>query len=100
MKVIDQKDVKLRKKGKNDYKNLWKELKPIIEKKKGEGWIVELEEDEIYKLLGSKGRNHISSKYGLSQEIGKQLTTISKMKVYCNFTQSEMVYYISNESLK
>lgn len=104
MKTISKEDVLLRAKGKNDYKNLWKEIKTSIKGK--EIWILELQEEELYKILGSKGRKHISSKYGLSFQIMKDLTELATREkgkdknIYCNFTSSEMVYYISNRPLK
>lgn len=104
LKVIQKDDVQLRLKGKNDYKNLWREVKDSTKGK--DIWILELSENELYKILGSKGRKHISSKYGLSFQITKDLTELSiKEKgkdkdIYCNFTSSEMVYYISNRPLK
>ena len=104
LKVIEKEDVQLRLKGKNDYKNLWKELKSSTKGK--DIWIMELKEEELYKILGSKGRKHISSKYGLSFQITKDLTELAKREkgkdknIYCNFTSSEMVYYISNRPLK
>jgi len=105
LKVIEKEDVQLRLKGKNDYKNLWKEVKESTKGKK-DIWILELKEEELYKILGSKGRKHISSKYGLSFQITKDLTELAKREkgkdtaIYCNFTSSEMVYYISNRPLK
>lgn len=98
MKIIDKKEVELRKRGKNDYNQLFKQISEVVKEKKS--WIVEIAETEVYSVLGSKGRTHLSSKYGLAVQIGKELTGLFKTTVYCAFTSSVRKYYISNSSLK
>lgn len=97
MKIVDKGEVKVGRRGKNRYDRLHKE---ILKSTKGqEAWVVEVEESEIYRILGSKERKHLSSKYGLSQQIEKALGELFKSKIYSTFTSTKKAFYISNEKL-
>ena len=102
MKIIARQDIDLRKRGKNDYAKLsfhiLEGVKEKIEKKKN--WIVEFAEKELYNLLGSRGRTHISSKFGLSNQIQIELTKLMKKEIYCSFTSTVNKYYISDYKIK
>ena len=97
MKIVEKKDVKVGRRGKNRYDRLHKEILKSVKEK--EAWVVEVEESEVYRILGSKKRQHLSSKYGLSQQIQKALGELFKSKIYSTFTSTKKVFYISNEKL-
>jgi len=97
MKIVEKKDVKVGRRGKNRYDRLHKEILKSVKEK--EAWVVEVEESEIYRILGSKERKHLSSKYGLSQQIQKALEELFKSKIYSTFTSTKKMFYISNEKL-
>jgi len=102
MKIIKREDIDLRKRGKNDYKKLASEIKDAVKERiqKKQNWIIELAEKELYKILGSRGRTHISSKFGLSNQIQIELTKEFREEVYCSFTSTVNKYYISNYKIK
>ena len=102
MKVIKREDIDLRKRGKNDYLKLSIQIKEGVKEQitKGKNWIVEFAEKELYDLLGSRGRTHISSKFGLSNQIQVELTKLFKKEIYCSFTSTVNKYYISNYIIK
>lgn len=102
MKVIKREDIDLRKRGKNDYLKLSIQIKEVVKEQiaKGKNWIVEFAEKELYNLLGSRGRTHISSKFGLSNQIQVELTKLFKKEIYCSFTSTVNKYYISNYQIK
>ena len=102
MKIIKKEDINLRKRGKNDYLALSNKIKEGVKEQieKGKNWIVEFAEKELYNLLGSRGRTHISSKFGLSNQIQTELTKIFKKEIYCSFTSTVNKYYISSYIIK
>ena len=102
MKVIKREDIDLRKRGKNDYLALSVKIREGVKEQieKGKNWIVEFTEKELYNLLGSRGRTHISSKFGLSNQIQVELTKLFKKEIYCSFTSTVNKYYISNYIIK
>lgn len=102
MKVIKREDIDLRKRGKNNYLALSIQIKEGVKEQiaKGKNWIVEFAEKELYNLLGSRGRTHISSKFGLSNQIQTELTKLFKKEIYCSFTSTVNKYYVSNYIIK
>jgi len=97
MKIVSKSEVQLSKRGKNDYDRLSKDVKKSVGEKKV--WIVEVQEAEVYRILGSKTRKHLSSKYGLGIQVGKELSESFKTRIYCKFTSTKKVFYISNHRL-
>ena len=104
MKVIEKEDIQFKAKGANDYKNLWKELKEIKMIKEKKNFILEYDEVEIYTIIKSKGRSHLSSKYGLASQLEKDISRLAKKDnkynhIFVKYTNKDKVYYLSNQEI-
>lgn len=102
MKLVEKKEVKTHNKTRNNYGKVREAITGALQKagfKPKDTWTIKEEEATVYKLLGSGGRNHLSSKYALAGELGKQLTQLSPAQdgeVFCRFSQAAGVFYFSN----
>lgn len=104
MRIIEKGDIQFKAKGANDYKSLWAELKSIDIIKNKKDFIIEYNETEIYKIIKSSGRSHLSSKYGLASQLEKDISNLAKRDkkynhIFCKYTNKDMVFYFSNQEI-
>lgn len=95
MQKINKNEIKIQKRGKNNYEGLNEKIKKLVKDEKH--WTVKVSADEMFKILNAQ-RNTNTGRHTLASQIQKKLST-PKRSVFCIYSGADKAFYISDEKI-